>query len=190
MIEILTNEYRQVRLPADGEGVELDMGCGKGKFTLELAQRYPGRVILASDVMLGRLRRIEQKVLHRGLTNIRLLRAESAALAEFQLPLHCIDRLHILCPDPWPKDKKRIRRLVSAAFLGLLPRIMRPRGIVHMSTDHQPYFEDWQRLLQTIPFLQPAPEGIADVRDLKTDFELQWEAMGKTVGHLSYRVML
>ena len=189
MIEILTNEYRQLALSEDVEGVELDMGCGKGKFTLELAERYPRRLILASDVMMGRLRRIEQKGEHRKIPNVRLLRAESLQLAQFQLPYRAVDRIHILCPDPWPKEDKRpLRRLVSTAFLCALPRVLKSGGVLHLSTDHKPYFEAWTGMLAKIPFLVPDREGIADVRDLKTDFELQWEAQGKTVGHLAYRM--
>ena len=189
MIEVLTNEYRLLSLPADAESVELDMGCGKGKFTLELAQRYPKRLVLASDVMLGRLRRIKQKVLHQKIPNVRLLRAESAQLVRFQLPWRSVDRIHILCPDPWPKEDKRpLRRLVSTQFLCTLPRVLKPGGTLHLSTDHQPYFEAWQEMLAKLPFFTPDPGAIADVRDLKTDFELQWEAQGKSVGHLAFRL--
>ena len=62
MIDILTNDYRQPFFPPQYSFVELDMGCGRGKFTLELAKRFPDRLILASDVMLGRLRKLDLKV--------------------------------------------------------------------------------------------------------------------------------
>ena len=60
-IMILTGEYRNLNLSelaAGREIVELDMGCGKGSFTTELAKRYPDRLILAADVMIGRLRKL------------------------------------------------------------------------------------------------------------------------------------
>ena len=70
MITILTNTYQMYEPPAPPSGiVELDMGCGKGGYTLALAERYPDRLILGSDVMLGRLRRIERKIERRGLTH-------------------------------------------------------------------------------------------------------------------------
>ena len=188
MIDILTNDYRQPLLPPQYPFVELDMGCGRGKFTLELAKRFPDRLVLASDVMLGRLRKLNMKVEKRKLQNVILLRAESGQLAEFQLPPASIDRIHILCPDPWPKDKGKGRRVVCTAFLCSLKRVLKPGGILHLSTDNAPYFEDWQKMLSQLPFLSPVLDAIADISDIKTDFELQWLAEGTPVRHLAYRI--
>ncbi|MBR6075494.1 MAG: methyltransferase domain-containing protein, partial [Victivallales bacterium] len=98
MITVLTNTWAPVELPESESGItELDMGCGKGKFTLALARRYPERLILGNDVMMGRLRRLDRKVERGGLVNMRLLRAASLELVAFQLPPRCIDRIHLLC---------------------------------------------------------------------------------------------
>ena len=191
MIEILTNTYQLWEPPVDGQAgclVELDMGCGKGSFTLALAERYPERLILGSDVMIGRLRRLDAKVERRGLGNVRLLRAESLTLAAFQLSPQSLDRLHLLCPDPWPKRHHRVRRLVCTDFLCRLPRILKPGGVLHLSTDHEPYFTDWLELFDRMPHFHSAPEAMADIADLKTDFELQWNAAGKTVRHVCFRL--
>ena len=189
MIEILTNEYRQPCFPAEYTAVELDMGCGKGKFTLELAQRYPERLIVGLDVMMGRLTRIDSKVGRRNLKNVMLLRAESSQAAAFQLPAQSVDRIHLLCPDPWPKKSHTIRRLVCTDFLCRVPRVLRTGGIFHLSTDYLPYFEDWRRMFAQLGSLyEECPEGIADVADLKTDFELKWNAMGQEVRHIAFRV--
>ena len=73
MITMLTNTWAQFELPQSESGItELDMGCGKGKFTLALARRYPERLVLGNDVMLGRLRRLDRKVERGGLSNLRL----------------------------------------------------------------------------------------------------------------------
>lgn len=186
LLDILTNEYRQVEIDSRYEHVELDMGCGKGLFTLELAKRYPERLILSSDVMMGRLRRLQAKVEKRHLENVRLLRAESTQAAEFQLAPKSIDRLHLLCPDPWPKERRKARRLVCTSFLCMLPRVLKPGGVLHLSTDHFPYYEDWRNILSVLPFFKECPDAIQDVADIKTDFELQWEAEGKTVNHLAF----
>ena len=189
MIDILTNEYRQPCIPTQYSYVEMDMGCGRGKFTLELAKRFPDRLVIASDVMLGRLRKIELKVQKRNLSNVMLLRAENGQLAEFQMPPNSIDRLHILCPDPWPKDKNRGRRSVCTAFLCAIRRVLKTGAILHLSTDDPSYFEDWQRMLAPMPFLKPAPDAIDDIKDIKTDFEIQWLSEGKAVRHICMRTI-
>ncbi len=188
-MQILTNTFHVFELPVQpGQFVELDMGCGKGGFTLQLAKRYPERLILASDVMIGRLGSVERKKQRLGIENLLLLRASNLALAAFQLPPQSIDRIHLLCPDPWPKRHHQVKRLVCSDFINRLTRILKPGGIIHLSTDHQPYFENWLKILGAFPEFVDAPEGMADVADLKTDFEIQWNSQGIPVQHLSRRL--
>ncbi|NLZ62199.1 MAG: methyltransferase domain-containing protein [Lentisphaerae bacterium] len=189
-MQILTNTFFIFPLPLafPEQYVELDMGCGKGSFTLALAQRYPERLVLASDVMLGRLKLLEKKKLRRKLDNLELLRASNLALASFQLPPRSIDRIHLLCPDPWPKRHHRVKRLVCTDFVTRLTRILKPDGIVHLATDHAPYFDNWLEIFAHFPAFRPDPAAIADIADLKTDFELQWTAQGIPVRHLAYRL--
>ncbi|NMA43704.1 MAG: hypothetical protein GX946_10035 [Oligosphaeraceae bacterium] len=189
-MHILTNTYHVFNLPAEpGQDVELDMGCGKGSFTLQLAQRYPQRLVLGSDLMIGRLGSVRRKRDRLNLKNLVLLRASNLALASFQLPPNCIDRLHLLCPDPWPKRHHRIKRLVCTDFISRLQRILKPGAILHLSTDHEPYYEDWLKMLGYFPNLIEYPEGIADITDIKSDFERQWNARGMEVRHLCRKLI-
>ena len=189
MIHLLTNTYAVIdpwfgRCP---QPIELDMGCGKGRFALDLAAYYPDRLILGSDVMLGRLRRVARKVERRGLENVELLRAESIELVGYQLPDCSVRRLHLLCPDPWPKARHRHQRLITTDFLTRVARVLEPDGVLHIATDHTPYLLATKALLDALPFFAAAPDRLDDLRDLKTDFELTWEQRGKTVPHLAYR---
>ena len=184
MIESLINEYRQLELPPNPPFIELDMGCGKGGFSLALARQFRDRLVISSDVMMGRLRRIENRVRQEKIGNLHIVRGESFAMAQFQLPTQGIDRIHILFPDPWPKDKGKARRLVCTAFLCELRRVLKPGGILHLATDYQPYFNDWKRILANLPFYAEKPDAADDVKNIKTDFELQWEAAGIPARHI------
>ena len=187
-MENLINEYRQAALPEGYGQVELDMGCGRGGFTRELAERFPQRLVVATDVMMGRLRIVEARLKRAKLNNVCVLRAEHGALAEFQLPRASIDRIHLLCPDPWPKDlPKKARRIASTAFFCLLPQVLKEGGVFHFASDDAPYFEDVCCVTRTLPFFREDAEALSDIRDIKTDFERQWEAEGKVVRHLSMR---
>jgi len=191
MIQILTGTYQTIDPTPHGTParIELDLGCGKGRFALELARRSPDTLVLASDVMLGRLRKVQRKAERQNLTNLNLLRASSLDLVAYQLPPTSIDRIHLLCPDPWPKSKHRNKRLVTTDFLARLRRVLKPDGVLHLSTDHAPYLEDWKRMLAQLPFYENAPKTIEDVRSIQTDFELIWRKVGKTVPHLGYRLV-
>lgn len=189
MIHILTGTYAVFR-PGQGrntEPAELDLGCGKGRFTLDLAARYPERTVLGADVMLGRLRKVARKAANRNLDNVELLRAANLELLAFQLPPASVRRAHLLCPDPWPKERHRDKRLVTTDFLCRLRRVLVPGGVLHLATDHEPYFVDWQRMLAALPFFVRDDAAIDDVADLKTDFELLWLKQGKPVPHMAFR---
>ena len=187
IIENLNGEFRQVEIDPAVHN-ELDLGCGKGGFLLELAARYPERVIYGLDVMIPRLRKIQNKCRNRKLKNVHLWRANAWAMVGIHLPDHCLDRVHVLCPDPWPKAKHRANRLLSAEFLGRLSRKIKPGGYLHLATDNKPYWELMCQNITHVPVYKADDSGIDDIRDIKTDFERGYEEMGITVPHRAWRV--
>ena len=189
MLRVVTNMYERLdpwqaraRCP-----VELDMGCGKGGFLLQLAELFPERLVMGSDVMLGRRRHVQRKVECRGLSNVELLRASNLELVGYQLPDACVTRLHLLCPDPWPKTRHRARRLVTSDFLTRVARVLVDHGVLHLSTDHEPYLAALRQCVESLPFYSRDPDAIADIVDLRTDFERKWLEAGRQVPHLAYR---
>ena len=189
MIHDLLNDYRVIDPWFDRErtiSIELDMGCGNGAFLLALARRYPNRLFLGSDVHSGRLRKTDRRTGRHGLRNVELLMAGNLNLAGYLLPDACISRLHILCPDPWPKVRHHYRRLVNSDFLWRAARILKPGGVMHLATDDPDYYEWLNRLVPATPFFRPAREAVADIADLKTDFEQIWLNLGRMVPHLAF----
>lgn len=167
--------------------VELDLGCGVGSYTAELAKRYPERKILAADVMIGRLRKLVKRCRRMEIENMSILRTEARHLVAFMLPDESIDRLHLLCPDPWPKDRHSGHRLLSSDFVSQLHRVLKPEGIFHFSSDDEPYYAAVRNVLASSNLFAEAPETIADLAGIKSDFELRWNEEGKTVRHIAYR---
>lgn len=171
----------------DSAVVELDLGCGVGSFTCELARRHPERRILAADVMIGRLRKIVKRMHRQKLDNLSVLRTEARHLVGLMLPDESLDRLHLLCPDPWPKGRHRGHRLLASDFVSQLHRVLKKEGVFHFSSDDESYFQAVREVLEHSGLFAFAPETIADLSDIKSDFELRWNEMGKTVHHLACR---
>lgn len=191
MIHILTSTYRTIDPlfgREQGTFIELDLGCGKGSFSLDLAERFPERLILSVDIMIGRMRKVANKARAKQLSNIDFLRADSFELAGFQIPDNSIDRIHLLCPDPWPKSRHRTRRLITIDFIHRLSRILKSNGTFHVATDHPPYRETLKRVMQQLPAFEKDASLIEDISDLKTDFERLWLEQGKSVPHSAYRI--
>ncbi len=184
-ISILTDCYEC--LDIDPAGInELDLGCGKGGFTCVLAGKYPERNIFAADVMLGRLRKLEKRAGRLGLSNIGLLRVDAWNLAGHFLPDSALDRIHILCPDPWPKDRHRGNRLLSSEFIGRLLRVLKKGGVVHFATDDRNYFGSVTRLFEGNASYIRDDSKISDILDIKSDFENKWESEGTSVLHSAW----
>lgn len=189
-VNILTSTYEVIDfiLGENYQSVELDLGCGNGGFALQLAERYPDRLILAADIKLRRLRKIVKKANKRNLTNIITLRTDAWELIGMLLPPNCIDRMHILNPDPWPKARHRWHRLITSEFLGRTARIFKKNAILHLSTDDPPYFEIMKEAIKNLKAFHEDQKLIADIEDIKTDFELQYLAENKPVNHKAYSI--
>jgi len=161
--------------------LEVDLGCGDGKFLLEMAQNYPEKNFLGVERLLGRVRKVCKKAEKRGLTNVRVLRLDSKYVAEWFLASESVERIHLLCPDPWPKAKHHKRRLVQQDFLAAITRILVNKGHFCFKTDHDEYFEWVLEELENYAKFTVIPWEDDSFFYPKTDFQLQWEAEGKTV---------
>ncbi|MCX6986304.1 MAG: methyltransferase domain-containing protein [Lentisphaerae bacterium] len=166
---------------------ELDLGCGKGGFTRELSSKYPERRILAADVMIGRLRRLEKRIRASGISNIELLRIDAWNLIGYTLPDESVDRIHILCPDPWPKARHKQYRLLSSEFIGRMLRVLKRNGTVHFATDDRNYFESVEKLFSCNSSYRREDALISDIAVIRSDFEKKWEAEGAGVTHAAWR---
>ena len=185
-IIILTQAYSAESVPTSGK-TELDLGCGKGTFSCALARLHPDRLIMASDVMIGRLRKLKKKAEKENLANLAILRSESRFLAGILLPDSSIDRIHILCPDPWPKDKHESKRLICSEFIGSLSRILKTGGTFHFSTDDTRYFDSVCGEMGKSGLFQKDDSLIEDIAEIETDFEKNWKKDGRTVQHSAWK---
>lgn len=172
---------------ANDAPLEIDLGCGDGSFVLGMAEHYPDRNFLAVERLLGRVRKVCKRSHKMGLKNLMVLRLESLYTLEWMLPGSCVDRLHLLCPDPWPKAKHHRRRLFQEPFLNAVVRVLKPGGEFLFKTDHEEYFEWSEEHLAAFDKLERLSWEEDDFFYPKTDFQIQWEAEGKSLQGLRSR---
>lgn len=157
---------------ANDAPIEVDVGCGKGRFLLARAMDQPRINYLGIDRMLRRIRKVDRKIVRAGLPNIRLFRMEAYYAISYLIPPDTVSAYYVLFPDPWPKKKHHDHRLFNERFIAALHRTMREGAPVHIATDHLPYFtEIYERMraaaiwFEEIPAWEPAEHE-------RTDFEL------------------
>jgi tRNA (guanine-N7-)-methyltransferase len=171
----------------EGRRLEIDLGCGDGSFLVAMAKHHPERDFLGVERLLGRARKVCRKITRAGLENARVLRLESRYVIEWMLPEASVSRLHLLCPDPWPKVRHHRRRLVQADFLRALWRALEPGGEFLFMTDHQDYFLWAEEIVAASGAFERLPWHEDSFFYPKTDFQIQWEAEGKTMWRLRCR---
>lgn len=173
--------WSRVEIFGNDQPMEIDLGCGDGKFLLEMAAQFPERNFLGVERLQGRVARVVRDADRAGLGNVRVLKLESLYTVEWLLERASVSRLHLLCPDPWPKAKHQGNRIVQGRFLQAVWELLESGGEFLFKTDHDEYF-DWSRE-QVAAFrkFSVLPWGEGDFFYPKTDFQLQWEAEGKTL---------
>lgn len=170
-----------------GRPLEVDLGCGDGSFLIEMARQYPGRDFLGVERLLGRVRKVCRRIARGGLDNARVLRLDSRYVVEWLLPEASVSRLHLLCPDPWPKVRHHRRRLVQADFLTAVRRVLEPGGEFLFMTDHEDYFRWTEEMVAAAGGFEALPWDEGAFFYPKTDFQIQWEAGGKSMWRLRSR---
>ena len=167
--------------------LEVDLGCGDGSFLMAMAREFPERDFLGVERLLGRVRKVCKKITRRELCNVRVLRLESRYTVEWLLPEATVSRLHLLCPDPWPKVRHHRRRVMQPEFLEAGRRALVPGGEFLFMTDHEEYFE-WARAkvigYGKFELLEWTEESFFYP---KTDFQQLWESEGKSMWRLRCR---
>jgi tRNA (guanine-N7-)-methyltransferase len=170
-----------------GRALEIDLGCGDGSFLMEMAKEFPDRDFLGVERLLGRVRKVCKKITRRQLENARVLRLDSRYVVEWLLPEASVSRLHLLCPDPWPKFKHHRRRVMQLDFLESVRRSLLPGGEFLFMTDHEEYFH-WATA-KVVEFGTFEQLGWSEDSFFypKTDFQMQWESEGKAMFRLRCR---
>lgn len=119
----------------------LELACGKGEYTLNLAQRNPDRNYVGVDLKGPRIWLGAKKALEKNLSNVRFLRAYIDHLDHFFAPGE-VDEIWITFPDPFIKKmSRRSNRLTSPKFLNIYKKILKPGGIIHLKTDSAILFQ-------------------------------------------------
>ena len=175
----------------------LEVGCGKGEYTVGLAQRHPGRNFLGLDIKGERIWMGSSRAAEMGLTNVGFVRMRAEALAA-QFGPGELDEIWITFPDPRPRDRDIKRRLTSPRFLGLYEQLLIPGGLLHLKTDNERLFEFTLETLASRPgttverftrdlYAETAPEFI-EAQAIQTNFEGKYRAIGVPIKYVQFRL--
>ncbi|HXJ99442.1 MAG TPA: tRNA (guanosine(46)-N7)-methyltransferase TrmB [Gelidibacter sp.] len=114
----------------------LELGCGRGEYTLGLAKRFPNKNFIGIDIKGARFWRGAKTATEDKMANVAFLRTQ-IELIEYAFASNEVDEIWITFPDPQIKYKRTKHRMTNAAFLERYKAILKPEGLIHLKTDSE-----------------------------------------------------
>ena len=116
--------------------IVLELGCGKGEYSVALAKKYPNKNFIGVDIKGARFWRGAKTALEENLPNVAFLRTQ-IELIDHAFAKNEVDEIWITFPDPQIKYKRTKHRLTNAEFLNRYKHILKPDGVVNLKTDSE-----------------------------------------------------
>lgn len=120
----------------NGNPIVLELGCGRGEYTVALAAGFPGKNFIGVDIKGARMWRGAKTATEAGMKNAAFLRTRIEFIESFFAPGE-VDEIWITFPDPQPKKQRVKKRLTSPDFLASYSKFLKPGGKIHLKTDSQ-----------------------------------------------------
>lgn len=172
--------------------IVLELGCGKGEYTVELAAMNPEVNYIGVDIKGARLWKGAKLALERQLTNVAFLRTNIEIIAQFFGPDE-VSEIWLTFPDP--QMRKTRKRLTSTTFLNKYRHFLKPDGIIHLKTDSNFQFTYTREMVKRNNFDMVAEtenvyewEHLNDILRIRTFYEKQWLERGITSKYLAFKL--
>jgi tRNA (guanine-N7-)-methyltransferase len=119
----------------------LELGCGKGEYTVGLARNHPDRNFMGLDIKGARIWTGAQAARKEGLKNVAFLRTRIEFINSF-FAKNEVHEIWVTFPDPQEKKRRQKKRLTGAGFLNRYRAFLADGGLIHLKTDNQALFRD------------------------------------------------
>ncbi|MCA0131552.1 tRNA (guanosine(46)-N7)-methyltransferase TrmB [Winogradskyella alexanderae] len=175
--------------------IVLELGCGKGEYTVGLATNDTSKNYIGIDIKGARFWRGAKTAMEENLDNVAFLRIQ-IELIEYAFAKHEIDEIWITFPDPQIKYKRTKHRLTNLDFLKRYNKVLKPEGIIHLKTDSEFMHGYTLGLLHgrgydvlyanhNVYKLEGSPE---EVTGIQTFYESQYLEQDKAITYIRFKI--
>lgn len=172
----------------------LELGCGKGEYTIGLAQNFPEKNFIGIDIKGARMWKGAKESNEKNLTNSSFLRTRIELINSF-FGKDEVTEIWLTFPDPQLKDRRKKKRLSGPKFLGLYQNFLVNNGMVHLKTDCRELYQYTLALAEKNQFEilvasndLYASEFADDILGIKTYYEKKYLEKGMNINYLKFRL--
>ena len=175
--------------------IVLELGCGKGEYTVNLAQQYPQKNFIGIDIKGARFWRGAKAALEEKVPNAAFLRCQ-IELIDMIFASNEVAEIWITFPDPQIKYKRTKHRLTNADFLEKYKKILAPEGLIHLKTDSE-FLHGYtlgllhglgHEILYANHHIYRNEGAPAEVLAIQTTYEKIYLAQGKPITYIRFRL--
>lgn len=172
--------------------IVLELGCGKGEYTVGLAGKYPEKNFIGMDIKGARIWRGLKNASEQQLENVAFIRTRIEMIENFFGPDE-VSEIWITFPDPQPQKSRERKRLTSSRFLDRYRKILKKDGLIHLKTDSELLYDytlqTLNELLLTIHYATSDLYGTEDeleVKSIRTFYEQMWLSQGLKIKYIRF----
>lgn len=172
--------------------IVLELGCGRGEYTVALGEMYPDKNFIGVDIKGARIWRGAKTASEKGMANVGFLRTRIEFIASF-FGVGEVSEVWITFPDPQLRKNRVKKRLTAPQFLALYARFMAVDGRIHLKTDSR-HLHDYTLAVAALNGL-PVEEACADiygtgradeVLSIRTTYEARFLGEGLPITYLRF----
>ena len=171
----------------------VELGCGKGEYTVALAKKYPEKNFIGIDIKGARMWVGATEALKNNMTNVVFLRTRIEFIRSC-FGAGELSEIWITFPDPQPQQSRENKRLTSPPFMQAYREIMKPNGIIHLKTDSRSMFDYTRKIAEENNFSIITctddlynSEIADDILSVQTYYEKMFKDKGFSIKYLEFR---
>jgi tRNA (guanine-N7-)-methyltransferase len=175
------------------QDIVLELGCGRGEYTVSLAHYFPTKNFFGIDIKGARIWRGAKTGIEENISNMAFLRIEIEKLEEHFADAE-VSEIWITFPDPQPQISRERKRLTSERFLSMYKKILKPNGIVHLKTDNDGLYEYTLEKIKEFNYTIIKNTNdlykelwLDEVLSIQTTYEKIYRDKGKNINYIQFK---
>lgn len=163
----------------------VEIGFGNGEFLVDWTKQQPSWNFVGIDYSIGSTKRLQKRLLENSIENVRIINDDARFTLRELFADNCIQQIKMNFPDPWPKKRHKVRRMMQQPFIQTLGVVLKQGGVFELVTDQFWLAQDSYSLFLESPFLEVNEIEKNPNRLLRTKYEKKWLESGCEI----YRVI-